>query len=65
MPYSASRRFINAEELGVVLSAKGYYNSVRKEIPDKSKPKTIIALLRMLEDQQFVYQTRFKVEVDE
>jgi hypothetical protein len=65
MPYSASRRLIDAEELGVVLSARDYYNSVRKEIPDKDKPKTIVALLRMLEDQQFVYRTRFKVEVDE
>jgi hypothetical protein len=33
-------------------------------MPDKSKPKTIIALLRTLEDQQFVYRTRFKVKID-
>jgi ABC-type phosphate transport system auxiliary subunit len=46
------------------LSSRDYYNTVRKEIPDKSKPKTIVALLRTLEDQKFVYQTRFEVEID-
>jgi hypothetical protein len=64
LPYSVSRRLIDAEDLGVVLSARDYYNSVRKELPNKSKLKTIVVLLRMLEDQQFVYRTRFKVEVD-
>lgn len=33
-------------------------------MPDKSKPKTIVVLLCTLEDQKFVYQTRFEVEVD-
>jgi hypothetical protein len=47
-----------------VLSSRDYYNTVRKEMPDKSKPKSIVALLRTLEDQKFVYQTRFEVEVD-
>jgi hypothetical protein len=65
LPYSVSRRLIDAEDLGVVLSSRDYYNSVRKEMPDKAKPKTIVALLRTLEDQQFVYSTRFEVEVDE
>jgi MULE transposase domain len=64
LPYSVSRRLIDAEEFGVMLSSRDYYNTVRKEMPDKAKPKTIIALLRVLEDQQFVYQTRFEVEVD-
>ncbi len=52
------------EELGIILSSRNYYNIVRKEIPDKSKPKIIIALLYMLEDQKFVYQMYFEVEVD-
>jgi hypothetical protein len=65
LPYSISRRLIDAEELGVVLSFRAYYNSARKELPDKSKPQTIMVLLRVLEDQQFVYHIRFKVEVDE
>jgi hypothetical protein len=64
LPYSVSRRLIDAEELGVVLSSRAYYNSVRKELPDKSKPKTIVALLRMLEEQNFVYQTRFEKQID-
>jgi len=34
-------------------------------VVDKSKPQTIVALLRMLEDEKFVYQTRFEKEVDE
>jgi hypothetical protein len=51
LPYSVSRRLIDAKDLGVVLSARDYYNSVRKEIPDKTKPKTIVALLRTLEEQ--------------
>jgi hypothetical protein len=55
---------IDAEDLGVVLSGRDYYNSVRKQLPDKSKPETIVALLRMLEDNEFVYRTRFKVERD-
>ena len=46
------------------MSSRNYYNIVRKEIPDKSKPKIIIALLYMLEDQKFVYQMYFEVEVD-
>jgi hypothetical protein len=65
LPYSVSRRLIDAEDLGVVLSARDYYNSVRKLIPDKSKPQTIVALLRMLEDNTFVYTTRFETERDE
>jgi MULE transposase domain len=64
LPYSVSRRLIDAEDLGVVLSSRDYYNSVRKQLPDKAKPETIVALLRMLEDNKFVYTTRFKVEKD-
>jgi len=46
----------------VIVSARDYYNTVRKEKPDKSKPKTIVALLRMLEDNDFIYYTRVSVE---
>jgi hypothetical protein len=65
LPYSDSRRLLDAEELGVIVSVKDYYNTVRKELPDKSKPKTIVALLRMLEDNEFVYRTRVSTEEDE
>jgi hypothetical protein len=44
------------------VSARDYYNTVRKERPDKLKPKTIVALLRMLEDNDFIYRTRVSVE---
>jgi hypothetical protein len=48
-----------------MVSAKDYYNSVRKEIPDKSKPKTIVALLRMLKENSFIYRTRVNIKEDE
>jgi hypothetical protein len=40
------------------------YNTIRKEIFNKSKPKTIIALLRILKDNGFVYRTRVSVKKD-
>jgi hypothetical protein len=46
----------------VIVLAKNYYNTVRKEISDKAKPKTIVALLRILEDNEFVYRTRVSVK---
>jgi hypothetical protein len=54
LPYSDSRRLIDAEEFGLVLSSRAYYNSIRKEIPDRSKPHTIEALLLSLHDQGHV-----------
>jgi hypothetical protein len=65
LPYTDSRRLVNAEDLGVIVSAKDYSNTVRKELPDKSKPKTIAALLRTLEDNGCVYRSRFSVDEDE
>jgi hypothetical protein len=38
---------------------------MRKEIPDKSKPKIIITLLKMLDENGFIYRTRVSVEEDE
>jgi hypothetical protein len=49
----------------VVMSARDYYNSVRKEMPDKSKPKTIVALLRMLKENDFIYRTRVIIKKNE
>jgi hypothetical protein len=43
--FSVSWRLVKMGEIGVVLC-----NSARKELPDKSKPQSIVALLRMLED---------------
>jgi hypothetical protein len=52
------------EDLGVVLLSRDYHNSVRKQLPDKTKSEMTVALLRMLEDNKFVYLTRFKMEKD-
>jgi hypothetical protein len=57
LPYSDSRRLIDAEDLGLVLSSKQYYNLVCKETPGKLKPHTIEALLRSLHEQSFIYRT--------
>jgi hypothetical protein len=38
---------------------------MRKKIPDKSKPKIIITLLKMLDENGFIYRTRVSVEEDE
>jgi hypothetical protein len=35
---------------------------MRKELPDKSKPKIIIALLRIFKNNKFVYRTRVSVK---
>ena len=48
----------------MVVSSRDYYNSIRKEVPDKSKPRTINALLVMLEENSFVFRTRVSIEED-
>ena len=62
--YFNRRRLIDAEDFGVILSSRDYYNSIRKEIPDKSKLKIIKALLIILKENSFVYYTRVKIKVD-
>ena len=61
LSYSESRRLIDAEDFGVVVSSRDYYNSVRKEVPDKSsivdrgEPiKNGVILLIMLVTEKFV-----------
>ena len=56
LPYSDSKQLIDAEDLNVIVSVKDYYNTVRKKISDKLKSKTIIALLRMLKNNDFIYR---------
>ena len=62
LSYSDSRRLLEAEGFSVIVSSRDYYNTVRKERPDKSNSKTIVALLKMLEDNEFVYRTRVYIE---
>ena len=64
IPYSESRRVFEAEELGLVLTSREYYNSLRKSVPDIAQPETIDALLMELHEAGFVYRTRVRVEED-
>jgi hypothetical protein len=64
LPYSVSQRLLDAEELKVVLSTRDYYNSVYKKLLNKSKPQTIVALLRILKNNKFVYCTRFEIVIN-
>jgi len=61
LPYLNSRRLIDAEDLSVIVSARDYYNTMRKKRPDKLKLEIIVALLRILKDNEFVYRTRVSV----
>jgi hypothetical protein len=54
---------LESKEFGVTISAREYYNSVRKMITDKEQPQTINGLLMTLQEG-FVYGTRVKVEED-
>ena len=64
LSYSESRRLIDAEEFGLVLLLRAYYNSIRKEMPDRNKPHTIEALLLSLHHEGFIYHTRVSEEED-
>ena len=45
IPYSESRRVLESEEFSIIFTARQYYDSVRKMIPDKNKPEMIDGLL--------------------
>jgi hypothetical protein len=62
IPYSESRRVLESEDFGITISAREYYNSVRKMVPDKDQPQTINGLLIALQEEGFVYRTRVKIE---
>ena len=64
MPYSDSRRLIDAKDLNIIISAKDYYNIIRKEISNKSKPKIIITFFKILENNDFIYRIRVNIEED-
>jgi hypothetical protein len=65
IPYSESRRVLESEEFGITISAREYYNSVRKMIANKDQPQTIDGLLVALQEEGFVYRVRVKVEEDD
>src|SRR5947207_13787069 len=62
--YSESRRVLKAEELGLVLTTREYYNSLRKSVPNIAQLETIDALLIELYKAGFVYKTRIRVKED-
>jgi MULE transposase domain len=64
IPYSASRRVLEDEEYGLMITAKEYYNQVRKQLADKRKPKTIEGILVALQEAGFVYRSRVDIEED-
>ena len=64
LSYSKSRRLVNAEEFGLVLLLRAYYNSIRKEMPDRNKLYIIKALLLSLYYEDFIYYIRISEEED-
>jgi len=65
IPYSESRRVLEAEDFGLTITSREYYNSVRKMVADKDQPQTIDGLLVALQEEGFVYRTRVDIEEDE
>jgi hypothetical protein len=61
LPDLDNRRLIDAKDFGVIVSARDSYNIIRKERPNKLKSKIIVALLRILKDNEFIYRTRVSV----
>ena len=64
IPYSTSRRVLEDEEYGLIITAKEYYNQVRKQPANKNKPKTIEGMLVALQEAGFVYRSRVDIEED-
>jgi hypothetical protein len=64
LSYFKSRRLINAEEFSLILLLRAYYNSIRKEMPDKNKPYIIEALLLSLHYKSFIYHIRVSEKED-
>ena len=64
IPYSTSRRVLEDEEYGLMITAKEYYDQVRKQLADKHKPKTIEGMLVALQEADFVYRSKVELEED-
>lgn len=60
IPYKESRRVLEAEGFGVVLTSQEYYNTVRKAPFDKTDPKSLVGLLQALNEAGFIYQSRLR-----
>jgi hypothetical protein len=64
IPYSISRRVLRNEEYGLIITAREYYNQIRKIKADKNKPKIIEGILVALYKAGFVFRTRQDIEED-
>ncbi|OQV08491.1 MULE transposase domain-containing protein [Cladophialophora immunda] len=65
LPFSASRRILDSNDFGVVLTSKEYYNSVRFKPASKDDDKLINGLVVALQNEEFVYETRLQEVVNE
>lgn len=55
---------LKAEEFGITLTSRQYYNIIKNMISIKDDPDTIAGLFFALYNARFVYRTRVEEEVD-
>jgi hypothetical protein len=53
---------LEAEKFSIIISAREYYNFVRKIITNKDQPQTINKLFMTLQKEGFMYKIRVKIE---
>ena len=53
---------LESKEFGIIISAREYYNSVRKIITNKEQPRIIDRLLIVFQEEGFVYRIRVKIK---
>ena len=53
---------LKSEEFGIIISAREYYNSVRKIITNKEQPRIIDRLLIVFQEEGFIYRIRIKIK---
>ena len=58
IPYSISRRVLEDEEYGLMITPREYYNQIRKMKADKDKPKTIKSMLVAFHAAGFVFRIK-------
>jgi hypothetical protein len=62
MSYIESQRMLEQERLGMIIIQKTFYNLLRRQPSDSSKPSLIDGLLAALHESDFVYRKRTEVE---
>jgi len=65
VPYSAQRRVLDRDGLGITIDARTYYNLVRNTRGNKDKDSTISGLLVALDKAGFIYRTRVEEFFDD